>query len=100
MFIGEFLCIIPLLLLSRKRTTRQVQPQASVFTRILARMPLGTGPTAGYEAVEEGDTDEDGHVDEDEDEVLGLDDALTGWRVCWMWFPAFCDSRSFGARRR
>ncbi|OCF39345.1 integral membrane protein [Kwoniella heveanensis CBS 569] len=71
MFAGEFLCIIPLLwayhnkvkAANTKNKSRSQAPQASMFTRIIAP-----------------------------DEAV-LDDAraLTGWRACWMWFPAFFD---------
>ncbi|KAK6907786.1 hypothetical protein I203_101787 [Kwoniella mangroviensis CBS 8507] len=86
MFAGEFLCFIPLLLSYHNRADKVIAPpQASMFTRILARLPLGqrSGP---YEALDE---------EEDENQPLiasvSEDKLLTGWRVCWMWFPAFFD---------
>lgn len=105
MFIGEFLCVIPLLISyhSKQQRQRKLLPgsavnQASVFTRILARLPLGTGSTAhpnGYAAVgEEEAEEEDELLDEHDDVAMKPDqgDTLSGWRVCWMWFPAFFDS--------
>jgi hypothetical protein len=105
MFIGEFLCVIPLLISYHTEQQRQRKlpqgstvNQASVFTRILARLPLGTGSTAhpnGYAAVGEEEADEEDELlDEHDDVATKLDhgDTLSGWRVCWMWFPAFFDS--------
>ena len=98
MFIGEFGCCIPLIwrYYTTPTKTNALPPQASVFTRILARLPLGTGPTTApdeYRPVAETEDSSD-----DDDVVVSIrlepNDALTGCRVCWMWFPAFFDSKS------
>jgi hypothetical protein len=68
MFIGEFLCCIPLVW----QYARSSQ-QGTVFSRI-AR--IWEPRPAGYAPVGE----------EEEDETL------CGWRMCWMWFPALFDS--------
>jgi len=98
MFIGEFFCCIPLLwAYFNAKPKGALNPQASVFTRILSRIPLGTGSTTtpnDYTPVlADEDSSEDG---EDEDELVQrrLDNTLSGWRMCLMWFPAFFDSAS------
>ncbi|WVF68840.1 hypothetical protein IAT40_003613 [Kwoniella sp. CBS 6097] len=114
MFAGEFLCIIPLLWAyystksskSKKSSSSaaqaQGQAQASMFTRIIARLPLGQGSTAvpqGYSRVGEeddyhiNDGDDDADEREEGEQLVVVDDdrSLTGWRACWMWFPAFFD---------
>jgi hypothetical protein len=97
MFVGEFLCCVPLLWKYRHTPakTTALGPDASLFTRILARVPLGTGPSApqSYTHVAGYESDDQ----DDESAVVQLDDTLSGWRVCWMWFPAFFDSASVGA---
>ncbi|OCF37273.1 integral membrane protein [Kwoniella heveanensis BCC8398] len=73
MFAGEFLCIIPLLwayhnkvkAANTKNKSRSQAPQASIA-----------------------DEEEGAAADE---AVLDDARALTGWRACWMWFPAFFD---------
>ncbi|WWC88423.1 uncharacterized protein L201_003334 [Kwoniella dendrophila CBS 6074] len=62
-------------------------PEASMFTRILARLPLGHVSTPqSYSAINEEEV-------ETEPLIAVRDDVLlTGWRVCWMWFPAFFDT--------
>ncbi|TYJ56468.1 hypothetical protein B9479_002871 [Cryptococcus floricola] len=90
MFIGEFGCCLPLLWSyyhGREKKTSS-GPQASVFSRIVARLPLGSGPTTQPEEYSRVDD----HFEEDseaEDEDAGH--VLQGWRMCWMWFPAFFD---------
>ncbi|WVQ65327.1 uncharacterized protein L199_003503 [Kwoniella botswanensis] len=86
MFAGEFLCFIPLLLSYHNRANKVIAPpQASMFTRILARLPLGQR-SGHYETLDEED-------DENQPLLASVseDKLLTGWRVCWMWFPAFFD---------
>ncbi|WWD18702.1 hypothetical protein CI109_103156 [Kwoniella shandongensis] len=98
MFAGEFLCFIPLLWTqyrssNKARRRSSIEPQASVFTRILNRLPLGQASTAspeGYSHVGEHVNGEDDD-DEGEELIVGRGDALTGWRMLWMWFPAFFD---------
>lgn len=59
MFVGEFMCCIPLLWQRGKAKPHE-------YT----------------------------HVAGDEDEDVVAEETLTGWRMCWMWFPAFFDSES------
>nr|ODN80210.1 integral membrane protein [Cryptococcus depauperatus CBS 7841] len=71
MFIGEFLCFIPLLWTrynSQKKT--QFDPQASLLS-----------PSNMNEC----------NVEEEEEGSILADNQLSGWRVCWMWLPAFFD---------
>ena len=95
MFIGAFVCCLPLLwtYYVNPATSSALPPQASLFTRILSRFPRSTSTipsSEGYTAIS---PDEDENSDSDP-VVLELDDTLRGWRVCWMWFPAFFDSMS------
>ena len=93
MFIGEFCCGLPLLYnyftCPPKTTAIGAGPESSVLTRILSRLPFGMGSAPGYthlpadEAVEA----------ENEAVMLALDDRLWGWRVFWLWIPAFFDSK-------
>ncbi|WVR06554.1 hypothetical protein IAU60_003585 [Kwoniella sp. DSM 27419] len=91
MFAGEFLCFIPLLWAQRSAVNKPQAPEASMFSRIVARLPLGQGSTAtpqGYSRVGDGESE----VENDGEEVAPDEGrALTGWRACWMWFPAFFD---------
>jgi len=69
-----------------------------MFTRIMARLPLGTRATVGeYRAVDVEDSDDDDDEYTDGGYTVGAVDAdkLVGWRVCWMWFPALFDSKPF-----
>lgn len=88
MFIGEFLCCLPLLWkYARSAPPAGYEPQASVFSRIVARLPLATASMTtpqGYTHVA-GDEDEEGQTEEE---------TLHGWRMAWFWFPAFFDSMS------
>lgn len=68
MFVGEFLCCIPLIW-----TYARSSQEGSTFSRI-SKIWKGNEYTL---------------VGEDDEEV---EDSLTGWRMCWMWFPAFFDS--------
>ena len=73
MFIGEFMCCLPIVwsyIASRRESS------SGFFTR-----------ETGYGAVAQDDVDESGLR-------VGGEDHLTGWRVCWMWFPALFDSLS------
>ena len=73
MFIGEFGCVIPLLWQSQTLRRRR---------KALA---------AGYQAVA---TDEHAGADEEaQEEQESALNPLTGFAVCWMWFPAFFDSK-------
>lgn len=77
MFIGEFLCVIPLLW-NWFATARK--GRASYLDRLLKRAPTGYGAIPR---------------DEDEDEEMDIDHIqMRGWAICWMWFPAFFDSES------
>jgi hypothetical protein len=77
MFIGEFLCVLPLLW-NWFATARK--GRSSYLDRLLKRSP-------GYGAIPQDD--------EEEAEELDIDHIpMRGWAVCWMWFPAFFDSES------
>ncbi|CAK9780466.1 hypothetical protein CC85DRAFT_326397 [Cutaneotrichosporon oleaginosum] len=72
MFIGEFLCVIPLLW-NWLATARKGRP--SYLDRLFKRSP-------GYGTIPQ----------EEEEEELEIDHIpMRGWAVCWMWFPAFFD---------
>ncbi|BEJ13887.1 hypothetical protein CspHIS471_0310610 [Cutaneotrichosporon sp. HIS471] len=74
MFIGEFLCVLPLLW-NWFATARK--GRASYLDRLLKR------PQASYGAISQ---------EEEEEEEETLDHIpMRGWAVCWMWFPAFFD---------
>ncbi|KAK4688383.1 hypothetical protein P7C73_g1737, partial [Tremellales sp. Uapishka_1] len=92
MFIGEFFCCLPLIwrYYSKPSKPDVLPPQASMFTRILARLPYGPSSTVpeGYGYL---GTEEDEEETEGDSVKLEIDDTLSGWRVCWMWFPAFFD---------
>ena len=82
MFIGEFLCVLPLLY----GWLQTPKGRPSYLSRLLARG--GNGDE--YAAVPEDDVDEDADEDlsdEGEDGVV----RMRGWAVFWMWFPAFFD---------
>jgi hypothetical protein len=74
MFIGEFGCVIPLLWQSQTRRRRR---------KALA---------AGYQALATDEHAEDGVAGEEVGQPAL--NPLTGFAVCWMWFPAFFDSES------
>ena len=82
MFVGEFLCCVPLLWSYLSRSSKG----ETSIPGILRKIGVLKQTTEGYSRVSQ-NVDED--VDEDEELV---DDALTGWRMMWMWFPAFFDS--------
>ena len=66
-----------------------------MFTRIMARLPLGTRATVGdYRSIDGEDSQDEDHDDGEEDVYAMEEDKLVGWRVCWMWFPALFDSKS------
>ena len=95
MFVGEFLCVLGLAWTSYSKSKKlsSTQPQVSIFTRIMARLPVGT-VTPSYHPV--GQDDDSSEVEDEVPEELGVkldeDNALTGWRMLLMWFPAFFDS--------
>ena len=83
MFIGEVGCGLVLVwrcfaLASQQRDDR------SLIRRAIALWPGDASHTEGYDQVAQ---DEGEEVPKPEAE-----DRLTGWRVCLLWFPAFCDS--------
>jgi hypothetical protein len=86
MFVGEFLCCLPLLWSHFSRSSKGDSSVAS----LLGKIGLGKTSDEGYSRVEQ--TADDEAEDEEQDE---LDNALTGSRMLWMWFPAFFDSESF-----
>jgi hypothetical protein len=53
---------------------------------MLSKLGLASASDAEYAPVH---TTED---EDDEEQQLEVDDKLTGWRMMWMWFPAFFDS--------
>jgi hypothetical protein len=83
MFVGEFLCCVPLLWSHFSRSSKGDPSVAS----LLSKIGLGKSSTEGYSRVGQAEEDEDENVEEAE-----LNNALTGWRMMWMWFPAFFDS--------
>ncbi|ORY22023.1 hypothetical protein BCR39DRAFT_562449 [Naematelia encephala] len=96
MFLGEFGCVILLLWKYRNSPTKTPRPEASMFTRILARASLRTGAAtapAGYQHVgnDEESEDENNVEREMEEEDQEDDNTLKGWAMCLMWFPAFFD---------
>jgi hypothetical protein len=97
MFIGELLCCLPLIWgFMTAKPKADKDPQASVFTRILSRIPLGTASTTTpnqYAPVhDDDDSSEDGEEDDEAVRWQAVDNSLSGWRMCLMWFPAFFDS--------
>lgn len=85
MFVGEFLCCVPLLWSHFSRSSKGDPSVAS----LLSKIGIGQSVDEGYSRV--------GRTEEEEEEDLeesDLDNALTGWRMMWMWFPAFFDSES------
>ncbi|CAD6566767.1 MAG: hypothetical protein TREMPRED_002958 [Tremellales sp. Tagirdzhanova-0007] len=93
MFIGEFCCGLPLLykyFTSPVKITAigAVAPESSLFNRLLSRLHFGTASEPGYTHLPVDDALE---PDEDEAVILDLDDRLRGWRVLWLWIPAFFD---------
>jgi hypothetical protein len=91
MFVGEFLCCVPLMWSYMSRSSKG---DASI-PGILRKIGVLKDSTEGYSRV--GQTEDD-EVDEEEAEER-VDDALTGWRMMWMWFPAFFDSEYSYNRR-
>ncbi|KAL7420737.1 hypothetical protein Q5752_004688 [Cryptotrichosporon argae] len=95
MFAGEFLCVIPLLYKaytspSRLGLARAGPPEASLFSRVLARLPLGArGAHAHYLGVSQEEVEGDDGGDGDAAEAA--EGRMRGWAVGWMWFPAFFD---------
>jgi hypothetical protein len=85
MFVGEFLCCVPLLWSHFSRSSKRDPSVASLLNKI----GLGKSSDEGYARVGQNE-------DEEVEDVEGveLNDALTGWRMMWMWFPAFFDSES------
>lgn len=80
MFVGEFLCCLPLLWSHFSGSSKGDPSVASLLNKI----GLGKSSDEGY-----------ARVGQAEDvEGVELDNALTGWRMMWMWFPAFFDSES------
>lgn len=85
MFVGEFLCCVPLLWSHFSRSSKGDPSVASLLNKI----GLGKSSDEGYARVAQTEDDEAEDV-----EGMDLDNALTGWRMMWMWFPAFFDSES------
>jgi hypothetical protein len=83
MFVGEFLCCVPLLWSHFSRSSKGDPSVASLLNKI----GLGKSSDEGYSRIAQTEGDEAEDV-----EGLELDNALTGWRMMWMWFPAFFDS--------
>ena len=90
MFIGEFLCCLPLLWSQLSHHNKE--GQGSLKDSILWALGRDTSGRGQYQPLD-ASTDDVG--DDDELERGGeTDDALTGRRMLWMWFPAFFDSES------
>lgn len=94
MFIGEFLCCLPLLWSQLSRQNKE--GQGSLKESLLWAFGRGTSGRGQYRPLDATaeDTDE-GELERSE----GTDDALIGRRMLWMWFPAFFDSE-LGCPRR
>jgi len=86
MFIGEFLCVLPLIW-NWLNTPTKGRP--SYLSRLLAR-----GGDNAYSPVdsEEPDAADAASAASSETEVAQV--TMQGWAMCWMWFPAFFDSES------
>lgn len=90
MFIGEFLCCLPLLWSQLSRHNKE--GQGSLKDSIMWALGRDTTGRGQYQPLD-ASTDDAG--DDNEAEQGGdTDDALTGRRMLWMWFPAFFDSES------
>lgn len=71
MFIGEFMCGLPLLwAYYKKRKAVKTRPE-------------------GYSRVATEESEEEHHLLGHHHDHGQL---LSGWRMCWLWFPAFFDS--------
>ena len=90
MFVGEFLCCLPLLWSHFSGSSKGDPSVASLLNKI----GLGKSSDEGYARVDQTE-------DEEAEDVEGveMDNALTGWRMMWMWFPAFFDSQSTSPSR-
>lgn len=88
MFIGEFLCVLPLLW---NWLNQPAKGRPTYLSRLLRRTPGGYSPVR----VVVDDVDEDGIADvaSDADSDAGDQIPMRGLAACWMWFPAFFDSK-------
>ncbi|KAL1413098.1 hypothetical protein Q8F55_000847 [Vanrija albida] len=89
MFIGEFLCALPLLW-AYLSTAQDKAGRQNYLSRLLARtpdQPEGYEPVPAEPVADEHDAD----ADSDSETELRVGRPLRGWAVFWMWFPAFFD---------
>lgn len=85
MFIGEFLCVLPLLWNYLNAPTKG---RPSYLSRLLAREG-----EEGYSPVPaQAEDDDDASVSSTETEVGQT--RMRGFAAFWLWFPAFFDSES------
>lgn len=84
MFIGEFLCVLPLLWNWLNAPTKG---RPSYLSRLLARG--GDNPYSPVDSQLPDEADAES-VSSSETEVAQV--SMRGWAVFWMWFPAFFDS--------
>lgn len=90
MFIGEFLCCLPLIWSQLARHYKE-DKNGSLKDQVLwvlGRTPDERGQYQSLGASGD-DIDEDGG---EHGERHVMSDSLTGRRMLWMWFPAFFDS--------
>jgi hypothetical protein len=84
MFIGEFLCVLPLIW---KWLNTPTKGRPSYLSRLLAR----GGESGEYSPVDAApDSEDTDSLASSETEVSQV--TMSGWAVFWMWFPAFFDS--------
>lgn len=79
MFIGEFLCVIPLIWTFLSSPTKG---RPSYLSRLLAR------DDGAYAPIDGEDADAESIASTVETDQI----RMRGWAVFWMWFPAFFDS--------
>ena len=81
MFIGEFGCVIPLLLQAYPPSVKL--PNSTYWERVFVKLPFKSRSNE-YQRVA---------ADEGEQSKADIGETLAGWRMCLMWFPAFFDSQ-------
>lgn len=84
MFIGEFLCVLPLLWTFLKAPSKG---RPSYLSRLLAR---GGGDYVAVDPEAEAEAADAESIATSETDVAQV--TMRGWAVFWMWFPAFFDS--------
>lgn len=85
MFIGEFLCVLPLLWNWLNSPTKG---RPTYLSRLLRRTNGGYSPVRGAAEADEDDEVNESDADSDEGDQV----PMRGLATFWMWFPAFFDS--------